>query len=280
MTPSIPPSIYPLRPSIPPSNTTAIPPSNGVDPPTFYPPTPLRAIEAARARSNALRSIRYAPYGAAGSSSRSAPGRALFLASISAHRDRVMGKLTKIKPKPSKEWRPSRKIREAIALLCSGACKNQKAAAERVGIHPGHLSRELGRDETRVYYTREARKSIAAGTMRASARLLELIDSDSQHVSFDATKHLLAIENIRPPDQGATLNINTTTFVGATITNATPHAERERIAAELLQSPAAAGYLIRLDRNVHTDVIEGSLIRRAETEEARSSAQSPIAQDE
>jgi hypothetical protein len=52
--------------------------------------------------------------------------------------------------------------------------------------------------------------------MRASARLLELVDASSEHVSLDASKHVLAIEGIRPPDQGQ-VSVNVGVSVGYVI---------------------------------------------------------------
>jgi hypothetical protein len=100
--------------------------------------------------------------------------------------------------KPAKTPRISNRIRQAIDLLVSGECKTQKAAAERVGIHRDYLCRELKKDHIRVFVDRRVRETIANGTMRASARLLELIDAGSEHVSLDAVKHLLAIEGVKP----------------------------------------------------------------------------------
>lgn len=34
--------------------------------------------------------------------------------------------------------------------------------------------------------------------MRASARLMDLVDGESEHVSFDAAKHVLGIAGIKP----------------------------------------------------------------------------------
>jgi hypothetical protein len=41
-----------------------------------------------------------------------------------------------------------------------------------------------------VFVERAARETIGNGTMRASARLLELLDASSKHVSLDASKHI------------------------------------------------------------------------------------------
>ncbi len=56
---------------------------------------------------------------------------------------------------------------------------------------------------------RRARETIAAGMMRASARLNQLVDAESEHVSFDATKHVLALAGIKPAaDAQVSVNID------------------------------------------------------------------------
>lgn len=54
---------------------------------------------------------------------------------------------------------------------------------------------------------RESRQTIALGMMRASARLNELVDAGSEHVSFEASKHVLAIAGIKPV-QDAQVSVN------------------------------------------------------------------------
>jgi hypothetical protein len=96
-----------------------------------------------------------------------------------------------------------------VELLVSGACKTQKAAAERLDLHPDYVCRELKKPQVRVFIERSARESIANGTMRASARLLELLDASSEHVSLDASKHMLAIAGIKPTaDAQVSVNID------------------------------------------------------------------------
>jgi hypothetical protein len=58
-----------------------------------------------------------------------------------------------------------------------------------------------------VFMERAARDSIASGVMRASARLNGLIDASSEHVSLDATKHVLGIAGIKPA-QDAQVSVN------------------------------------------------------------------------
>jgi len=53
------------------------------------------------------------------------------------------------------------------------------------------------------------RENIAIGGLRASARLVELIDSESDHVSADVSKHTLAIAGIKPrADAQVSVNID------------------------------------------------------------------------
>lgn len=119
-------------------------------------------------------------------------------------------------PQPAKRERIPPKIAEAVRLLLDGSCKTQKAAAERVGMNATYLCEALTKPKIQAFIARETRRTIAQGEMRASARLLELIDAGSEHVSLDASKHVLAIGGIRPPEQG-TANVNVNVSVGYVI---------------------------------------------------------------
>lgn len=121
--------------------------------------------------------------------------------------------LAPIPPQPVKERPISKRLRKVIDLLVSGECKTQKAACVRVNMHPDHVCRELKKPQVQAFIARRTRETISAGTMRASARLVELLDAASEHVSLDASKHVLAIEGIRPPDQGQ-VSVNVGVSVG------------------------------------------------------------------
>jgi len=58
-----------------------------------------------------------------------------------------------------------------------------------------------------VFIARCARQTMQIGVLRASKRVLELVDADSEHVSLDASKHVLAIEGIKPT-QDAQVSVN------------------------------------------------------------------------
>lgn len=119
-------------------------------------------------------------------------------------------------PPPARRDRIPPKIAKAVLLLVSGECKTQKAAAERVGMNASHLCEMLARPKIQAFIARETRKTISQGTMRASARLLELVDASSEHVSLDASKHVLAIEGIKPPENNQ-VSVNVGVSVGYVI---------------------------------------------------------------
>ncbi|MCC6314809.1 MAG: hypothetical protein IT337_12445 [Thermomicrobiales bacterium] len=95
-------------------------------------------------------------------------------------------------------------MQQALALLATRGM-TQRDAARKAGISEFHLSRELRKPQIQAFIARKARESISVGALRASARVLELLDAASEHVSLDASKHVLAIEGIRPPDQSQPL---------------------------------------------------------------------------
>jgi len=104
----------------------------------------------------------------------------------------------------------------ACDLLASGECRTVTAAAERVGVSREWLSRLMQRSHIQAFIARKSRENIQRGMLRASHRVVELIDAQSEHVSLDASKHVLAIEGIRPPDQGQ-VSVNVGVSVGYVI---------------------------------------------------------------
>jgi hypothetical protein len=115
--------------------------------------------------------------------------------------------LTATDAKPVLERRISKRIAEVVRLLLTGECKTQKAAAERVGMNVSYLSEVLRKPHVQVFIERRTRETIANGTLRASARLVELLDATSEHVSLDASKHMLALNGHQPPS-GPVANVN------------------------------------------------------------------------
>jgi len=109
---------------------------------------------------------------------------------------------------PVKEPRISKRMQQALIHLATKGV-NQREAAKLAGISEYHLSRELKKPQIQVFIARRARQNIQLGVLRASARINELVDGDSEHVSLDASKHILAIEGIKPrADAQVSVNID------------------------------------------------------------------------
>jgi hypothetical protein len=110
--------------------------------------------------------------------------------------------------KSEKKQRIPKKIATAISLIVSGECRTYKAACDRVGLNASYFSQALQKPHVRVFYERRARENISAGVMRASARLIELMDSDSEHVAAEVSKHVAAIGGLKPArDAQVSVNI-------------------------------------------------------------------------
>jgi hypothetical protein len=129
-------------------------------------------------------------------------------------------------PKSEKKTRISKRIAEVVNLLITGECQTIKDAAERVGMHPNYLSGALKKPEIRVFYEQRARQSISAGVMRASARLIHLVDASSEHVSFDAARHVLGIAGIKPASD-AQVSVNVDIKAGYVIQLSNPDKQTE-----------------------------------------------------
>ena len=109
-----------------------------------------------------------------------------------------------------KPRRITAKVKKAVRLLNTGECITLKAAAERAGLHPDHLSRSFKLPHVQRYIDQATRDTLTTGKMLGAARLLQLIHSKSEHVSFDASVHALGIGGIRPSADPsmALLNVN------------------------------------------------------------------------
>lgn len=110
-------------------------------------------------------------------------------------------KMPKVPTTLEKPRKISKKVVAAIELLLSGEVKTQRVAAKHVGLNECHLSTALKQPHVQAHIVQRARLQLTAGTLRASSRMMELINANSEHVSFDASKHVLALAGIKPPEQ-------------------------------------------------------------------------------
>lgn len=101
-----------------------------------------------------------------------------------------------------------KKVRTACDAIVSGHAKTVTDAAAHAGISREYLSRQLSKPHVAEYLRQKAARTVAIASGRASARIGELIDASSEHVSFDASRHVLAIAGIKPAaDPNVSLNI-------------------------------------------------------------------------
>jgi hypothetical protein len=103
-------------------------------------------------------------------------------------------------PVPAKRERIPPRVKRAIEALVTGEVKLQKEAAKLVGLSDTYLCGALKKPAAEAFYARRSREIIRGATMRASARAVQLLDAASEHVSADMTKHLLAINGIKPAE--------------------------------------------------------------------------------
>lgn len=144
---------------------------------------------------------------------------------IEQHDAKIIPADALIDRRSGKPKRIPKAVKHAIRLLATGEVTTVKAAAQRVGLTREWLSRSLGLPHVQVFYAQKTREIIAAGQMRAGARLLELIDADSSHVSLHASIHTLRIAGIAPPE-GAGTQVNVNVQPGYVI-NLGPEAEAQ-----------------------------------------------------
>jgi hypothetical protein len=107
--------------------------------------------------------------------------------------------------KPPKKERPLPKlITRAIEGLCTGEYRNITAAAEALGYTRSHLSKALRMPRAQVLIEQRTREVLSASRMPAAAVLLRLMEfAQSERVKADIAIHLLAVNNHKPPSNGA-----------------------------------------------------------------------------
>jgi hypothetical protein len=104
--------------------------------------------------------------------------------------------------------RPPKRVREAIDHYVTGRARSITAAAKKVGLSREYLSRSLSQPHVSAFLRDKAARQVAMGAGRAAARLNQLLDSKSEHVSLEATKFSLGVAGTKPaPDAQLSVNI-------------------------------------------------------------------------
>jgi hypothetical protein len=111
-------------------------------------------------------------------------------------------------PQTTTRQRISARMKHACSLLAKRGM-TVTDAAKAAKLSRTHLSRELSKPHIQVFLAQEMRRTVAIGALRASNRVVELVDASSEHVSLDAAKHVLAIQGIKPTaDQAVSVSID------------------------------------------------------------------------
>jgi hypothetical protein len=104
--------------------------------------------------------------------------------------------------------RVPKKIKAACEAIVTGQAKSITDAATAAGISREYFSRQLSKSHVAEYLRQKAARTVAIASGRASARIGELIDADSEHVSLDASVRTLAIAGISAVQTNVNLNFH------------------------------------------------------------------------
>lgn len=103
--------------------------------------------------------------------------------------------------------RVSTALRHAIELLETGECKTQKAAAARAGISDNHLCKSLANPRIQAFIAQRRARNIARVGLRASYRIGELLEAESEHVALRASERVLETTGDLKIANGSTVNV-------------------------------------------------------------------------
>src|SRR5882672_4894834 len=107
-----------------------------------------------------------------------------------------------------KERPISKRMQQVLTNLATKGV-TQREAARLAGMSEYHLSRELKKPQIQVFIARKAREKMSVGLLKASERMVELVDCDALTTSFDASKLILAIGGVKPTaDAQVSVNID------------------------------------------------------------------------
>lgn len=144
--------------------------------------------------------------------------------------------------KPARERRISRTLVKTIACLEDGTCDTQKAAAERNGLSEGYLSRALKQVHVQAFIARRRAENIAAGSLRASRRFVQLVDAESEHVAAKVCERILVTTGDLKSEHASQVSVNVDIKAGYVIRLAAPgtHTAPQQIEHAGAQSLTAA----------------------------------------
>lgn len=108
-----------------------------------------------------------------------------------------------------KKTRVPKKILQCINLLASGEAKTQREAAAQAGITDSHLCNYLKKPQAMAVYDAAVTENLRRAKITATGTLIHLANNAaSEHVRLDASKHLLALQGIKPDQRAVAVQVN------------------------------------------------------------------------
>jgi hypothetical protein len=108
-------------------------------------------------------------------------------------------------PKSRGHYQISARLQRALMLLASGKAKTQHEACKGAGLTPRALQLAMKRPTVQAYMRGAIIESLGISAMRAAKRIDDLLYSDNEMVSFQASRYALATgANIQPSSAPST----------------------------------------------------------------------------
>jgi hypothetical protein len=101
--------------------------------------------------------------------------------------------------KPVQKPRISKRLKRALDLWLTGKVGDRKTAAEKAGLTAEYFCRALKKPHVMVVCRTWAEDNIGVATLRASSRVRELLDGESEHVAGKVALRLLESERLIAP---------------------------------------------------------------------------------
>ena len=138
----------------------------------------------------------------------------------------------------------SARLQRALMLLASGKAKTQHEACKEAGLTPRALQLAMKRPTVQAFMREAIIELLGISAMRAAKRIDDLLYSNNEMVSFQASRYALATgANIQPPSAPSThvnIGIGGDLKAGYIIDLSVPEA-----------SPSALGPVIEHEPNDH-----------------------------
>lgn len=142
--------------------------------------------------------------------------------------------------KKVKVRRIPRKIVEVTEILLRGDANNLTQASKIAGVSREYISRTLSARADCVEYMRtRAARALGVAVPVAAARMAQLLHAESEHVSYRASEHVLAVAGIKPAADNVSVNIGIELKAGYVIDLSEPGQSAKIVSGTLIDAKPA-----------------------------------------